>query len=190
MSKPKLCVPAIAHPQISSSSPQIRTLAFFFSKQKILIVILKDELKEEQGEERKTGRSKDKMCLSRQALLYPIPPQTAGPAQKTSKGLSAELQKRSHRPAASRPPLLPPPYRSCLHCDGAKAAQGPPQFSSVSQSCLTLYNPMNLSTPGLPIHHQLPEFTQTQVGDAIQPSHLLSSPSPALNLSQHQGLFK
>ena len=64
------------------------------------------------------------MCLSRQALLYPIPPQTAGPAQKTSKGLSAELQKRSHRPAASRPPLLPPPYRSCLHCDGPKEPRG------------------------------------------------------------------
>ena len=61
------------------------------------------------------------------------------------------------------------------------------QFSSVTQSCLTLCNPMNRSTPGLPIHHQLPEFTQThvhQVGDAIQPSHLLSSPSlPAPNPS-------
>ena len=63
------------------------------------------------------------------------------------------------------------------------------QFSSVAQSCLTLCNPMNHSTPGLPVHHQLLEFTQThvhQVGDAIQPSHSLSSPSPpALNLSQH-----
>ena len=68
------------------------------------------------------------------------------------------------------------------------------QFSSVAQSYLTLCDPMNLSTPGLPVHHQLPEFTQTdvhRVGDAIQPSHPLSSPSPpALNLSQHQGLFK
>ena len=66
------------------------------------------------------------------------------------------------------------------------------QFSSVAQSCLTLCDPMNLSIPGLPIHHQLPEFTQThvhQVGDAIQPSHPLSSASPpALNPSQHQGL--
>ena len=55
------------------------------------------------------------------------------------------------------------------------------QFSSVSQSCLTLCDPMNHSTPGLPVHHQLPEFTQThahRVGDAIQPSHPLSSPSP------------
>ena len=68
------------------------------------------------------------------------------------------------------------------------------QFSSVAQSCLTLCDPMNCSTPGLPVHHQLPEFTQThvhQVGDAIQPSHLLLSPSPpALDLSQHQGLSK
>ena len=69
------------------------------------------------------------------------------------------------------------------------------QFSSATQSCLTLCNPMNCSTPGLPVHHhQLSEPTQTHVhwvGDAIQPSHPLSSPSPpALNLSQHQGLFK
>ena len=64
------------------------------------------------------------------------------------------------------------------------------QLSSVAQSCATLCNPMNHSTPGLPVHHQLPEFTQTQVhqvSDAIQLSHLLSSPSsPAPNPSQHQ----
>ena len=62
------------------------------------------------------------------------------------------------------------------------------------QSCPTLCDPMNRSTPGLPVHHQLPEFTQThvhRVGDAIQPSHLLLSPSPpAPNPSQHQGLFQ
>ena len=67
------------------------------------------------------------------------------------------------------------------------------QFCSVTQLCLTLCDPMNRSTPGLPVHHQLPEATQTHVhwvGDAIQPSHPLSSPSPpALNLSQHQGLY-
>ena len=65
--------------------------------------------------------------------------------------------------------------------------------SSVAQLCLTLCDPMNFSTPGLPVHHQLPESTQTHVhwvDDAIQPSHPLSSPSPAPNLSQHQGLFK
>ena len=64
------------------------------------------------------------------------------------------------------------------------------QFSSVAQSCPTLYDPMKRSMPALPVHHQLPEFTKThdvhRVGDAIQPSHPLSSPSPpALNLSQH-----
>ena len=78
------------------------------------------------------------------------------------------------------------------------------QFSSVAQLCTTLGDPMNCSTPGLPVHHQLPvhhpvhhqlpEFTQThvhRVSDATQSSHPLSSPSPpALNLSQHQGLFK
>ena len=67
------------------------------------------------------------------------------------------------------------------------------QFSSVAQFCPTLCDPMDC-TPGLPVHHQFPEFTQTHVhwiGDAIQPSHPLSSPSPpAFNLSQHQGLFK
>ena len=65
------------------------------------------------------------------------------------------------------------------------------RFSSVTQSYLTFCNPMNRSTPGLPIHHQLPESTHThvhRVGDAIQPSHPLSSPSPpAPNPSQHQG---
>ena len=66
------------------------------------------------------------------------------------------------------------------------------QSSPAAQSCPTLCDPMNRSTPGLPVHHQLPESTQThvqQVGDAIQPSHPLLSPSPpALNPSQHQGL--
>ena len=70
----------------------------------------------------------------------------------------------------------------------------PVQFSSVAQSCPTLCDLMNRSTPGLPVHHQLPEFTQTHVHrvcDAIQPSHPLSSPSPpAPNPSQHQSLFQ
>ena len=78
------------------------------------------------------------------------------------------------------------------------------QFSSVTQSCMTFWDPMNHSTPGLPLHHQLPESTQTHVhwvwyplgmsigyGDAIQPYHPMLSPSPpAFNLSQHQGLFQ
>ena len=68
------------------------------------------------------------------------------------------------------------------------------QFSSVAQLYPTLCDPMDCSTPGLPVHHQLSELAQTHVhwfGDAIQPSHSLSSPSPpAFNLSQHQGLFQ
>ena len=66
-------------------------------------------------------------------------------------------------------------------------------ISSVAQSCTTLCDPVNRSMPGLPVHQQLPVFTWThvhQVGDAIQPSHPLSSPSPAPNPSQHQGLFQ
>ena len=68
-----------------------------------------------------------------------------------------------------------------------------PTISSVAQLCLTLCDSMNRSSPGLPVHHQLPEFTQTHihwVGGAIQPSHPLSSPSPAPNPSQHQSLFQ
>ena len=68
------------------------------------------------------------------------------------------------------------------------------QFSSVAQSCPTLCDPMNHSMPGLPVHHQLPEITQThvhRVSDAIQPSHPLSSPSPPVpNPSQHQSLLQ
>ena len=68
------------------------------------------------------------------------------------------------------------------------------QFSSVAQLCLTLCDPMNRSTPGLPVHHQLLGFTQThvrRVGEAIPPSHPLLSPSPpAPNPSQRQGIFQ
>ena len=67
------------------------------------------------------------------------------------------------------------------------------QFSSVTQSCLTLCEPLNCSMPGFPVHHQLPELAQTrahQFSDAIQPSHLSSPSPPALNLSQHQGLYQ
>ena len=89
---------------------------------------------------------------------------------------------------------------SLLHCRqilNPLNHQGSPHhklISSVDQSCLILCNPMNCSPPGLPVHHRLPEFTQThvhRVGDAIQPSHPLSSPSPpAPNPSQRQGLFQ
>ena len=74
------------------------------------------------------------------------------------------------------------------------ALMGGAMLSSVTQSCRTLCDPMDCSTPGLLVHHQLPEFTQIHVhwvGDAMQLSHHLSSPSlPAFNLSQHQGLFQ
>ena len=84
---------------------------------------------------------------------------------------------------------------SLLHLASAGSAQWlRVQFSSVTQSCPTLCDPMNHSMPGLPVHHQLPEFTQThihRVGDAIQPFHPLSSPFPPVpNPSQHQSLFQ
>ena len=82
----------------------------------------------------------------------------------------------------------------CLVLEEAVKPSSISQFSLVAQSCLTLCDTMNRSTPGLPVHHQLPEFTQThayQVGDTIQPSHPLLSPfPPAPNPSQHQGLFQ
>ena len=82
--------------------------------------------------------------------------------------------------------LCIPPLRNYLSCHN--------QFSSVAQFCLTFCNPMDCSTPGFPVHHQFPELAQThvhQVGDAIQPSHPLSPPSPpAFNLFQNQGLFQ
>ena len=84
--------------------------------------------------------------------------------------------------------------RDILRCSDVYMVLPKFQFSSVAQSCLTLCDPMNCSMSGLPVHHQLPEFTQThvhRVGDAIQPSHPLSSPSPpAPNPSQHQSLFQ
>ena len=92
--------------------------------------------------------------------------------------------------------LIPSLKRIMVFCLNAIlfSSLGSAQFSSVAQSCPTLCNPMNCSTPGLPVHHQLPEFTQTHVhwvGDVIQPSHPLSSPfPPAPNPSQHQSLFQ
>ena len=89
-----------------------------------------------------------------------------------------------------RPHGLYSPWNSL----GQNTGVGSVQFSSVAQSCPTLCDPMNRSIPGLLVHHQLPEFTQThvhQVSDAIQPSHPLSSPSPpAPNPSQNQSLFQ
>ena len=74
-----------------------------------------------------------------------------------------------------------------------EAKRSPQNVSSVAQSYPTICDPMDCSTPGFPLHHQLPELTKTYIhrmGDAIQPYHPLSSPSPAFNLAQHQGLFK
>ena len=81
-----------------------------------------------------------------------------------------------------------------IHSLGHVSASMKYQFSSLAQSCLTPCDPMDYSTPGFPVHHQLPQPTQTHVhwvGDAIQPSHPLLSPSPpTFSLSQHQGFFK
>ena len=81
-----------------------------------------------------------------------------------------------------------------MQCDMYAVKEHKVQFSSVAQSCPTLCDPMDCSMPGLPVHCQVPEFTQTHVhwvGDAIQPSHPLSSPSPPdFNPLQHQGIFK
>ena len=105
----------------------------------------------------------------------------------------AKLQKREYTDERMR-------HTNILGCIGAVARMSLAtsercyQFSSATQSCPTPCDPMNRSTPGLPVHHQFPEFTQThvhRVGDAIQPSHPLSSPSPpAPNPSQHQSLFQ
>ena len=94
----------------------------------------------------------------------------------------------------TRNSLKPSEYLVTLTFSAVSALSCSVKFSSVAQLCPTLCDPMNRSTPGLSVHHQLLEFTQThvhRVDDAIQPSHPLSSSSPpALNLSQHQGLFK
>ena len=87
-------------------------------------------------------------------------------------------------------------YVKAVYCHSAYLTymQSTVKFSSVDQSCPTLCDTMNPTTPGIPVHHQLPEFTQThvhRVSDAIQPSHPLSSPSPtAPNPAQHQSLFQ
>ena len=85
-------------------------------------------------------------------------------------------------------------WKHCCFIDSICETHHSVQFSSVTQSCPTLCDLMNCSTPGLPVHHQLPECTETHVhwvSDAIQPSHPLSSPSPpAPNPSQHQDLFQ
>ena len=96
--------------------------------------------------------------------------------------------------SAGDPGTIPGWGRSPGEGNGKPHQYSSVQFSSVAQSCLTLCDPINRSTPGLPVHHQLPEFTQTHVhlvSDAIQLSHPLLFPSPhAPNRSQHQSLFQ
>ena len=90
-------------------------------------------------------------------------------------------------------PIRVPKRNACINKWDCTGYMELVHFSSITQSCPTLCNPMDGSRPGLPVYHQLPEFTQTHVhwvSDAIQQSHPLSSPSPVFNLSQHQGLFK
>ena len=95
---------------------------------------------------------------------------------------------------SSTPKETVPKHHSLYPSSPHPASLHSPALSQSVQSCPTLFDPINRSMPGLPVHHQLLELTQThvhQVGDAIQPSHLLSSPSPsAFNLFQNQGLFQ
>ena len=100
----------------------------------------------------------------------------------------AETLAQSHLLAWMQLPSLPPSIWGTKNLWSCSV-----QFSSVAQSCPTLWDPMNGSMPGLPVHNQLPEFTQThlhRVGDAIQPSHPLSPPYPTPNRSQNQSLFQ
>ena len=134
------------------------------------------------------------------ATASPFPSQNLGffssawsPDQSLSPGPLWELPSHWHRPFThgSQHTLSLPPYVQAI--SKSCGVYWIVQFScSVAQSCLC--DPMDYSTPDLPVHYQLPEFTQTHIhcfGDAIPPSHLLSSPSPpALNLSQPQGLFQ
>ena len=134
-------------------------------------------------------------CMSRlesQTACSPLYCPIAHPVSAPSASSDAKLKHRKGwlvEEGKGQCPVYMPLARSrCKHSSRSL------QFSSVTQSCPTLCNPMNCSTPGFPVHHQLPELTQTyvhQVCDAIQPSHPMLSPSPpTFNLSQYQGLFK
>ena len=105
--------------------------------------------------------------------------------QQAFSSIQIKIMSICHRKSSSK---------SRKNCHQSPHKQKPFHFSSVAQSCLTFCHPVDCSTPDFPVHHQLTDPTQTHVhriGDAIQPSHPLSSPSPPIfNLSQHQGLFK
>ena len=140
--------------------------------------------------------------LQPHGLHHTRPPCLSPNSQSLPKLMSIELVVTSNHLILCRPLLLLPssfPSIRVFSNESALLIRWPKywssvQFSSVAQSCPTLRDPMNHNTPGLPVHHQLPEFTQThihRVSDAIQPSHPRSSPSPpAPNPSQHQGLFQ
>ena len=123
---------------------------------------------------------------------HPTPGTSASPLRPCRPTLAC-LWPQPGRQACSWSPAKPHPALS-LSPSPAGQAENTVQFSSVAQSCLTLCNPMDCSTPGLPVHHQFPELAQIhvhRVGDALQPSHPLSSPSPpAFSLPQHQSLFQ
>ena len=125
--------------------------------------------------------------------LDPFPPLPQCTDQDFQSPLQANLSQNKSG-ESKHPCFVPDIMRQCFSQLSMILAVGLFQFSSVAQSCLTLSDPMNCSTPGLPVYHQLPEFTQThvrRVSDAIQPSHPLLSPSPpAPNPSQHQSLFQ
>ena len=141
--------------------------------------------------------------------VYPFPPETPSTPSPIP-ALWVIREPRAEPPAAQQLPsrcLVHTRYCVCVSalsqavppsppplCPHVRALLGSDQIRSVAQSCPTLCDPMNNSTPGVPFHHQLLEFTQThvhRVSDAIQPSYPLSSPSPpAPNPSQHQSLFQ
>ena len=135
---------------------------------------------------------KRKFLGSNSDLLNQISLDGSGEGEDQAVGVSCNLQ--SPHPTLGDSAALSPLRSTELdHCTSDSTVHMNPWFSLVTQSCLTLCNPMDYSMPGFPVHHQLPELNQTHVhwvGDAIQPSHPLSSPSPIFNLPQHQGLFQ
>ena len=132
------------------------------------------------------------------SCLFTEPSIPTGSAGSSWENRQASLLWSCYRVLLSGQPYWSPECRLELHVQNSEKPTNHEallfvHFSSVVQSCLTLCGTMDCSTPGLPVHHQLPEPAQThvhRVGDAIQPSHPLSSPSPAFNLSQHQSLFQ
>ena len=121
------------------------------------------------------------------------------PGSSSGKKFTCQCRRHGFNPFVRKIPWLnrkwqPIPVFLLGESHGQRSLAGSVQFSSVAQLCQILCSPMDYSTPGFPVHHQLLEFTQIHVhwvGDAIQLSHPLLSPfPPALNLSQHQSLFQ